>query len=326
MSAKPQQSTEAAKIHIEESTTASSRSRVSRRRVLQAAAAVGGLVGTSGLVSANSSNKRERKNGFPPAGITKWGAPVRLGDGEVKTFTTVTPAGVPKYYGMYMERAALEGLPSASDLEASGGRQYTDKYGPNGQALPIHHRWSQEFFIPFPATSVTPFTFLGLNWNPTGHPPVWADPHFDIHFHMLPMATVDTITGPAAPTYDLPAKYIPAGFARGPVVDERVITDMGEHMVDPTVPEMTGGEFTNTLIWGAYDPNGDGSAELTFVEPMITRAYLQAHSGVDQRPIAQPDVYANAGNYPTAYAVRDVPSENAIAVIIKQFELFEGDI
>lgn len=325
MIAKTQQSVQATKTNGEKSIIASSKSQFSRRQVLQTAIAAGGIIGTSGLVGASSTNRKKQEKGFPPAGITEWGTPRQLGNGEVRTFTTATPSGIPKYHGLYMERAALEGLPSASDLEASSSTRYTDKYGLNGEALPIHYMWSQEFFIPFPQPSETPFTFLGLNWNPMGHPPFWPDPHFDIHFHMLPMATVDAITGPAAPTYDLPERYIPTGFARGPVVDERVITDMGEHMVDPTVPEMNGGQFTNTLIWGAHDPDGDGTAELTFVEPMITQAYLQAHSGVNERPIPHPDVHTNAGTYPTAYEVRDIPSKNAIAVLIKQFESFEGE-
>ncbi|WP_250139914.1 hypothetical protein [Halosolutus amylolyticus] len=274
-----------------------------------------------GLASADTGSE------FPPAGITEWGDPVTLGNGEVKTFTTSTPSGSPKQYGLFIERDALEGLPSAEALANSGDDEYTDKYGPNGQSLIIHYKWSQEFFLPFPKTDSTPFTFLGLHWNPGGHPPegVWTVPHFDIHFHMLPTDTVDAITGPAAPAYDLPARYIPTGYARGPVVDERVITDMGEHMVDPTVPEMNGGTFTNTLIWGAYDPDGDGTAELTFVEPMITRAFLRGHSGTDRRKIAQPETYAKSGRYPTAYAVRDVPEQDAIAVSIENFSEFQGD-
>lgn len=294
---------------------------IGRRRFLGSVAATGAIVGSSGLASAKTSD------GFPPAGTTEWSAPVTLGNGEARTFTTVTPSGDPKYHGLYLERTALEGLPSADELENAGEDDYTDKYGSDGEAVVIHHKWSQEFFVPFPSTDATPFTFLGLNWNPGGHPPdgVWTVPHFDIHFHMLPTATVDAITGPRAPTYDLPAEYIPEGYARGPVVDERVITDMGEHMVDPTVSEMSGGEFTNTLIWGAYDPDDDGTAELTFVEPMITRAYFQSHTGVDSRVIAQPETYARAGTYPTVYSVRDVPSDDAIAVTIGEFQQFPGD-
>ncbi|WP_254529605.1 twin-arginine translocation signal domain-containing protein [Natrinema gelatinilyticum] len=297
--------------------------RPTRRRFLQAVAVAGTGLGATNLGSARGDT--DRGNGFPPAGSTEWGPPVQLGNGTARTFTAVTPSGRPKCHGLYIDRAALVDLPSAAELEAASGSCYSDKYGPDGLALPIHHRWSQEFFVPFPETAATPYTFVGLNWNPSGHPPVWLAPHFDIHFHTLPMATVDTITGPAAPRYELSGEYVPAGFARSPAVDERVITDMGEHMVDPTVPEMNGGTFTNTLIWGAYDPDGSGTAELTFVEPMITRAFLRAHTGIDRRPIAQPETYARAGTYPTTYTVRDVPSADAIAITIEAFESFEGD-
>ncbi|ELZ18642.1 hypothetical protein [Natrinema limicola] len=292
-----------------------------RRQFIGTVAASGAAIGLSGLATADTNE------GFPPAGITEWGRSVSLGHGEATPFTTVTPSGRPKYHGLLIERAVLEGLPSADALANSGEDEYTDKYGSNGESTIIHHKWSQEFFVPFPETDATPVTFLGLNWNPGGHPPdgVWTVPHFDVHFHMLPTETVDAITGPAAPTYDLPARYIPEGYARNPVVDERVITDMGEHLVDPTVPEMNGGTFTNTLIWGAADPDGDGTATLTFVEPMLTRAYLREHSGTDRRTIAQPETYAKAGRYPTAYAVRDLPEQDAIAVTIEAFDRFEGE-
>ncbi|QFU83661.1 hypothetical protein [Natronorubrum aibiense] len=307
--------------HTRERKTDRNRFTVGRRQFVGAVATIGTAIGTSRLTSAATDTE------FPPADTTVWGKPVTLGNGEAKPFTTVTPSGLPECYGLFLERAALEGLPSANELAKSGEDVYTDKYGPNGASAIIHHKWSLEFFLQFPETDTTPFTFLGLNWNPTGHPPdgVWTEPHFDVHFHMWPVETVDAISGPAAPTYDLPARYVPEGYTRDPVVDERVITDMGEHMVDPTVPEMNDGPFTNTLIWGASDPDGDGTAELTFVEPMLTRAYLRSHSDTDRREIAQPETYARAGRYPTAYVVHDVPARDAIAITIENFKQFHGD-
>lgn len=320
--------------HTAASDSAGDSSRIDRRRVLGAIGTTGAALATSGVASARRRGRGPTAGagphgGYPPAGITAFGDPVSLGDGRAWTYTTVDDEAAPERvaHGLYLERDALAGLPTADELATVGSDQYTDKSGPEGEAIEIHHRWSQEFFVPFPATDATPFTFLGLNWNPGGHPPpgVWTVPHFDIHFHVQPAATVDAITGPAAPTYDLPARYVPAGYARGPVVDERVITDMGEHLVDPTVPEMNGGEFANTLIWGVADPDGDGTAEQTFVEPMITREYLRTHRGVDRRPIAQPDTYARAGRYPTAYEVRDLPSQDAIAVEMGSFEAVSGE-
>lgn len=294
-----------------------------RRQFLQTTAAAtllgGGVVGASATPG--------RGGGFPPAGITEWGPSVTLGDGSARTFTTATPSGNPKYQGVLFDRAAFEGLPSAADLANAPAGVYDDKYGPEGQALPIHHRYSLEFFVPLPEAAATPFTFLGLNWNPNGHPPgpVWGVPHFDIHFHTPPAGSVDAITGPAAPDYDVPARYVPEGYARGPVVEERVITDMGEHLADTTAPEFSGGTFTNTLIWGLGDPDGDGTAEHTFVEPMITRAFLRDHSGIDRREIAQPAAYARDGTLPMAYSVRDVPSRDAVAVVLEDFEAVDGE-
>ncbi|WP_408959087.1 hypothetical protein [Natrinema sp. 74] len=301
--------------------TRTDRSTVSRRRFIgTATAATGAVLGLCGPASASGDDA------FPPKDNTEWGDPVTLGNGEARTFTTVAPSGRPASHGLLIERAALEGLPSADDLARSGDDAYTDKYGPTGESVVIHHRWSQAFFVPIPATAATPMTFLGLNWNPDGHPPagVWTEPHFDVHFHMCSPETVDAIAGPAAPTYDLPERYVPEGYARGPVVDERVITDMGEHLIDPTVPELNGGTFTNTLIWGVADPDDDGTGVLTFVEPMLTRAYVRDHVGIDRRPIAQPETDAGAGVYPTTYAVRDVPDRDAVAVTIADFEPVSG--
>lgn len=303
-------------------TRRSERATTRRRSVLRAAVAAG-----VGLTAVTGTAIGRRGGGFPPRGTTDWGPDVRLGAGTARTFTTVTPSGVPKYHGVLLDRDALDGLPTAAALAADEDT-YTDKYGQRGLATEIHHRWSLSFFVPFPATDATPFSFLGLNWNPNGHPPdpVWGVPHFDVHFHTLAPSTVDAIDGPRAATYDLPAEYLPEGYVRPPSPDERVITDMGEHLADPDAPEFGGGEFTNTLIWGAYDPDDDGVGALTFVEPMLIRAYLREHAGVDRRSIPQPDTYARPGPYPTAYAVRDVPSRDAIAVTVGAFESTEGPL
>jgi hypothetical protein len=251
---------------------------------------------------------------------------VSLGNGDVRTFTTVTPAGEPKYHGVALERDALTGLPSASELRTRANRgEPGDKYGPDGAAVEIHHAWSQEFFVPFPEAAATPFTFLGLTWNPEGHPPpgTYDVPHVDIHFHMLAADTVDAIDGPRAATYTIPDSRLPAGYTRVPEprLDGKsaVVTDMGEHLIDPDSPEHTGGKFTNTLIWGAYDTAGDGCGELTFVEPMVTKRFLETVTGVDRYEIPQPAVYPAPGAYPTAYAVRDISSEGEIAITIESF-------
>jgi hypothetical protein len=316
---------------------------VGRRTVLRATAAAGTVVGCAGVVGAaragrsngNGNGNGNGNPGFPPDGITEWSEPVTLGEGEVRTFTSVTPSDEPKYHGVSLDRAALDGLPDATKLE-NATDDYPDKYGEDGEALQIHGKWTLEFFVPFPDTDATPFTFLGLNWNPQGHSGgqgAWLREHFDLHFHLFPSDVVDAVTGPREPDYELPDRYVPEGYARPPesVSDERVITDMGEHLAPLDAPELPGNPdaFTNTLIWGVNDRDADdtdgGVAEPAYVEPMVTREYLREHSGVDASDITQPGAYPNSGNYPTSYSVRDVPSDDAIAVTVEEFEFVDGE-
>ncbi|QPV61942.1 hypothetical protein I7X12_14435 [Halosimplex litoreum] len=317
-----------------------------RRGILRRVGAVGTAALTAGCTGETpssdadtepSAQTRSASNGgetpaatadrpFPPEGRTEWGDRVTVGDGAVRPFTTAGPSGGTDSHGVLLDRDALQGLPSAKSLEAAGEDEFPDKYGPAGGAAEIHTKWSLQFFVPFPRVPDTPITFLGFNWNPGGHPPegVWTVPHFDVHFHMRPPEAVDAIAGPRAPEYSLPDRYVPEGYARPPNESARVVTDMGEHLFDPSAPEHDGGSFTNTLIWGVAD-GGDGVGELSFVEPMLTRAFLRDHTGTDRRAIAQPDTYRSAGNYPTAYAVRDVPEREAVAVVVEDFERFAGE-
>lgn len=303
------------------------RRRTSRRQFLRSGAAAAGVVAGPGLATARTGLDRE-PTGVPgvPAGLTDWSEPRALGNGTVKTYTTETPSGKPEAHGVYLERTVLDGLPSAAELEervASGSPG--DLFDDAGMAALIHGKYSLEHFVPLPATDATPFTFLGLNWNPGGHPPptVYTEPHFDLHFHVLDPTVVDAIEGPRRSDFDVPADRIPDGYARPPdpaVGGPVVVTDMGEHLVDLSGPEHAGGEFTNTLIWGVYDVDGDGVAEQTFVEPMVTTAYLDGLEGVDRRHVPQPATNALGGPAPTSYSVRDVPSRNAVVVQIDRFE------
>jgi len=317
-----------------------------RRGILRRAGAVGAAALTAGCAGGTASSDTETateaatravSNGsetpaetadraFPPAGRTEWGREVNLGEGTVTTFTTSDSARGTESQGVLLDRDALRGLPSAGTLESADEGELDDKYGSEGGAAEIHTKWSLQFFVPFPSAPDTPITFLGLNWNPGGHPPegVWTVPHFDVHFHMRSPEAVDEIDGPRAPEYALPERYVPEGYVRPPNESARVVTDMGEHLFDPSAPEHDGGAFTNTLIWGVAD-GGDGVGELSFVEPMITREFLRNHTGTVRRTIAQPDTYRSAGTYPTEYSVRDVPGREAVAVVVDAFERFEGD-
>jgi hypothetical protein len=307
-------------------TEANRRSKPSRRQLLRATAS--GLVAGGGLVGTASGSDAD--DGFPPAGITTYGDAVTVGDGEGRTFTSETPSGVPKYHGVEFDREVVTGsLPSADELaadRASDDPTYDDKYGPDGGALQVHRRESLQFFVPLPDADATPFTFLGLNWNPRGHPGgggAWGAPHFDVHFHMLDTDTVDAIEGPDYAPYDgVPDERIPTGYNRSPpqAAAERYITDMGEHLAPADAPELPGNPaaFTNTLIQGFVGV--DGEPEIAFVEPMLTREYLRGVEGTERFGVPQPSVYPHDRHHPTAYSVRVDPADETIIVALQGFE------
>ncbi|OYR50133.1 hypothetical protein [Halorubrum sp. Ea8] len=334
-----------------------------RRGVLRGVAAAGAAIvwGSSTVAGKPGNGNGGSDSGggkFPPKRLTEYGRPIKLGKGIVRTFTKVTPSGETEYHGVEFDRAALEALPSAEELknaaESSGHGPYADKYNPTGEALEVHYKYSLQFFVPFPDTADTPFTFLGLNWNPGGHfggKGAWLKPHFDIHFHMLDPATVDAVEGPRLPPYDTgngeytsgsPAPdfdgkvtdtnfdydQLPEGYARAPdpVADQRYIRDMGEHTAPADAPELPDGPddvgdpgaFDNTLIQGFI---GDAdSSRLAFVEPMITREFLRNFNGNEEYSVPQPDAYPHDQRHPTKYRVRDVPSKDVIAVVLEKFE------
>jgi len=290
-----------------------------RRRVLRSAAA--GVVLASGVWDGGSDPGDE----FPPVDRTDYGPAVTVGAGEVRPFTT---SGGPTYHGVEFDREVLTGsLPDAGSLAAdrtSGDPTYDDKYGPSGRALVVHRRESLQFFVPFPDTSETPVTFLGLNWNPEGHPGArgaWARPHFDVHFHMLGTDTVDAIEGPAPAPYDgIADEKIPAGYSRSPppMAAERYITDMGEHLAPADAPEVPGTPeaFENTLIQGFVAV--EGRPRLAFVEPMLTREFLQEFTGRERQSVPQPSVYPHDSTHPTAYEIRG--DEEMVTVLLRSFE------
>ena len=322
-----------------------------RRAVLKTALAGGAIL--SGVPAVAARQSGGNSGGFPPDGITEYGRTVNLGDGQVRPFTTETPSGEPKYHGVEFDRTALSGLPDESSLATADNRAEADKYRPDGQAATVHFKQSLQFFVPFPSAAETPVTFLGLNWNPGGHfggKGAWLTPHFDIHFHMLEPETVDAIDGPQLPPYDtgngeysggvapdpdgrvtetnFDYEQLPDGYARAPepVADQRYITDMGEHTAPVDAPELPDGPgdtgdpkaFSNTLIQGfAGDESG---SRLAFVEPMLTREFLQDVRGTTSYEVPQPSAYPHDLQHPTAYSVRDIPSQDRIAVVLQDFE------
>lgn len=336
---------------------------LNRRTLLRSALAGGAVVGSVGTATADGRGNSPAGTGdtgpFPPTETTTYGRAVDLGNGQVRPFTTETQSGAPKYHGVVFDRAALEGLPSADELADADNRAETDKYRAGGQAATIHFKQSQQYFVPFPDAAHTPFTFLGLNWNPEGHfggKGAWLKPHFDVHFHMLDPATIDSIEGPKLPPYDesngmynggspapdpegevtsteLGSEQLPEGYARAPdpVADQRYIRDMGEHAAPTGAPELPDGPdddgdpdaFSNTLIQGFVGVGEADDPRLAFVEPMVTRGFLRGFSGSRTFDVPQPEVYPHDQQHPTEYSVRDARPKGGVAVVLQSFEPVE---
>lgn len=179
-----------------------------------------------------------------------------------------------------------------------------------------------------------------MDWNPEGHEPpfLYGHPHFDFHFYMLDERDVEAIEGGPA-TYDIPDALMPEDTVttadlRPPMgpVPRFVVPDMGEHLVSfpASMPAVPGSDGWSVYIWGAYDPDGDGTGQMTFMEPMITVAYFEGLMGdgsSDAEAIVDipvPQRFVKAGWYPTEYVTRYHSHDDTFTVSLESFEQFRG--
>lgn len=209
---------------------------------------------------------------------TVYGTPQRLGDGTARTYLVVED-DVPVEFGVALTEKALEGLPSQ---EGGAG-----------------HSSVSELILPLPGRNPTPFRLVELNWHPGGHPPApYGQPHLDFHFYTITLEERNKID-PLDPLFNEKAKrypsdgYMPAGYLPTPDAVPR----MGVHWVNPASPELNGQPFTRTFLYGSWD------RRTIFLEPMITREYLESKPSVtEQIPI--PSKYEPGGYYPTSQLIQ----------------------
>ena len=299
-------------------------SSLGRRSFLKAAgvSATGAILSTAGCTALAA-------DGFPPEDQTEYGESATVGDGDVSTFISSNKNDKPRFVGVRFSADALLGLP-------------TD------EGMHLH--------LDLPEDNPTNYQWLGVDWNPAGHPPpdVYTVEHFDFHFYTMSEADVEAIPfGIAA--YDIPDEQRPAGFlTEGEMgAPARVIAPaMGEHMLDSTAPEFNGGDYTHTFVYGVYDssidpndpddivedvplgPGGeeidvplygvDSTGELTFTEPMITKAFLEEQNEEVTTAIGMPAAFPVAGHYPTEYAIRYLGNDDAYTVTLEAFEPFDA--
>lgn len=200
-----------------------------------------------------------------------------LHGGKVWSSVKLNKEGKPEQLSIAIDDAAMNSVPVG---------QPTDHIGhANNIILPIHKKGVEN----------TPFKFIMVNWNSSGHEPenVYTSPHFDFHFYMTPSNEVMNYLDTTKLNHNIPAAdYLPpAHISPAPGVPT-----MGKHWLDVTSPELSGAPFTQTFIYGSYD------SKVVFLEPMITLDFLKNTTSFE-RQIPQPAKFKTAGFYPTKMKV-----------------------
>jgi hypothetical protein len=175
-----------------------------------------------------------------------------------------------------------------------------------------------------------PIRWATVNWNPEGHqapaPPVWSAPHFDFHFFMEDRSVIEGIRpGPcgefidcedfATATRPLPASHLPADY----IDVGAAVPAMGNHLVDAKDPELADPSlgFSKTLIYGVW------AGRMIFIEPMVSRAYLDTRPDACS-PVKAPRAWAATGYYPSRYCVRYDAVARSWRVTLEGLELHEA--
>lgn len=231
----------------------------------------------------------------------RWGEGTDVtGDGKIdlQTVVQVCRKRTPVYLGIWMGEDAFDAITSD---EAEGGVSYN---------------------LNFPDFEGSPFTYAGIDWGPHGHPPApWQFPHFDLHFYFEDEAVIAEIEGGVA-EYELSDERTPEGYVTAEALGapREIVPKMGEHLVDPTAPELGGEQFTHTLIWGAYDIDGDGQGESVFIEPMIASEFITNVDRWATAPVALPEEVPTSGYYPTEYSVRHYEQYDGYLFTLQRFQ------
>ncbi len=256
-----------------------SRAFANRRRIASAATLAALSVLQVTALSRPANACPECTSPFKPGTYT--GEAKRVGNGVAYSWVTLGADGKPASIGVTLTDTALDGL---SDIAPT--------------TLAQMERDMFMLMLPKQAAK-TAFNHISLDWNAKGHDPsgIYDKPHFDVHFYTIDLAAREKITaqGPDAALCReaFPAAYAPAGYMFAP---ETEIPMMGGHWLDPKSPELNGKPFTTTFLYGSY------KGKMAFIEPMITRAFLQSGRELNET-VALPSAYEKSAYYPTRYTV-----------------------
>lgn len=169
-----------------------------------------------------------------------------------------------------------------------------------------------EFTIELPLHTIggvyTQFAGFESNWVPLGHPnSPYERPHMDFHFYMMNKAAReenilpgDCLGVDAKSLCKVAKPFHPECMPPGYIQPGIPVPYMGGHMIDVTGPEMSGGKFLDTFVFGNWD------SRIIFYEPMIALESFEAlmngtWSGQRCLPIRNPAYHKVGGYYPSRF-------------------------
>lgn len=198
---------------------------------------------------------------------------ISLHGGKVWTSAKVSSNGKPERVSIVLDDAALNTVPAG---------QPSDHFSP-----------ANNLMIPVRSEGGSPFQFVMVNWNSSGHEPdsIYGLPHFDFHFYTSSQSEVMNYMDSAKLSKVPSSEYVPANH-----VAVHPLPMMGNHFIDVTSAELHGTKFTQTFIYGSYD------SKVVFYEPMITLDFLK-NTPKFERAIPQPAKFQQSGYYPTKLQV-----------------------
>ena len=295
---------------------------------------------TSGTNKSRSKSKSKSKRNMQT--MTKkeyfYGDIVPFGNGVLYTISLLVDQE-PARVGVAFSASSLTSLPTTP---SDGRRDILNATGETviplaGHEFPV--AFPQEALD---IVSPLEHTVVNWNPDGHPPPTIYMIPHLDFHFYTYSVEHRETCvkTPPlddmcpiGEPPFFANVDCAGLGFLTEPIPDDMAPPGyilvagpaeaaMGNHLIPVTSAEFTGGEFTHTWIYGAEGGN------ITFFEPMVSVAYLewlvQVANGdiIDpQDPnkgiiavsndgyvevkvdIIVPEAYAEAGMYPTGYAM-----------------------
>lgn len=225
------------------------------------------------------------KDNLPPETPegTFFGPTRLLGNGQVRSYVTLDQDGNPLEIGFNFSADMLHGLPTDTGM----GNMIMLELPPQATGMGYDH--------------------LEIDWNPHGHDPlpIYGLPHFDFHFYLVGMDVLSQVI-PGPDTIPVLAQFVPKDYVSGIFA----VPYMGVHWSDTLSPEFHGHVFTSTFIYGFYH------GQMYFVEPMVTKVFLQTKSDVSF-PVKQPEQFQKEAYYPMTYSIHFDANKKQYSIALK---------